>query len=422
MSRQSYTKNIQNLNEVNWSNLSKLISGTVIKQFLLNWLDSVANGLLSDGETTIEQAITELQNASGSGGDTFFKGYYATEATLNAVYETGSNGYYAIVGETDTFWVWDSDSNMWVNSGSNSISITIDASPISDSSNAVSSGGVYTVLAKKADKVTDAVKGNVASLDEEGNLKDSGVAADGLLNASNVDVSDIETGESKILTVEKQSDGTAAIGSAISQLDKLGSSVLDDLLAETADWDGDEITITGDNTSGALGENGQEYYIDSDFFLCISHSTGTDETNGTATWRRNRGQDCLTEGLTQDDLIIAELQYSDDWSDADFKTITSKSKKGTWWRDTTGGYLYMCISTSNGWTRVGTPDTTTLEITSTSHPTLTTSLAAHTWTTLYLEGTDTSDEDAEQGQEYWDETNNTVYKRNMNGYWAKIFG
>jgi hypothetical protein len=120
MSRQSYTKNIQNLNEVNWSNLSKLISGTVIKQFLLNWLDSVANGLLSDGETTIEQAITALQNASGSGGDTFFKGYYATEATLNAVYETGSNGYYAIVGETDTFWVWDSDSNMWVDSGSKS--------------------------------------------------------------------------------------------------------------------------------------------------------------------------------------------------------------------------------------------------------------------------------------------------------------
>ncbi|MDC7243327.1 MAG: hypothetical protein PQJ44_05190 [Sphaerochaetaceae bacterium] len=264
--------------------------------------------------------------------------------------------------------------------------------------------------------------GKIKKVNEAGDaLEDTDYTYDQLLSIDAVDVSDIDAGESKILVVEKQEDGTATVGTAISQLDKLGSSTLDDLLAETADWDGDEITLTGDNTSGALGENGQEYYIGSDFFLCISHYEGTTTTDGTATWRRNRGQDCLTEGLTQDDLIIAELQSSDDWSDADFKTITNKSKQGTWWRDVTGGYLYMCIDSSNGWTRVGTPDTITLEITSTSHPTLTANLEAHDFATgCYLEGTDSSDEDAEQGQVYRDSNGNT-YERFLSGYWAKTF-
>jgi len=63
------------------------------------------------------------------------------------------------------------------------------------------------------------------------------------------------------------------------------------------------------------------------------------------------------------------------------------------------------------------------EITSISHPVLTASLTAHDFSTgFYEEGTDEDDEPAEQGQEWWDETNNCVYRRNTNGFWIKIYG
>ncbi|MFA5406955.1 MAG: hypothetical protein WC307_06385 [Candidatus Nanoarchaeia archaeon] len=41
-------------------------------------------------------------------------GYYATEAALTTVHPTASDGDWAIVGSTDTVWVWDTDTNAWV--------------------------------------------------------------------------------------------------------------------------------------------------------------------------------------------------------------------------------------------------------------------------------------------------------------------
>ena len=52
-----------------------------------------------------------------------------------------------------------------------------DASPTENSNKMVKSGGVYTELAKKADKVTGATNGNFAGLDANGNLTDSGKKA-----------------------------------------------------------------------------------------------------------------------------------------------------------------------------------------------------------------------------------------------------
>ena len=48
---------------------------------------------------------------------TSFKGWYATPAALRSAYPTASDGDYAIVGSTDTVWVWDTGSNDWVDSG-----------------------------------------------------------------------------------------------------------------------------------------------------------------------------------------------------------------------------------------------------------------------------------------------------------------
>ena len=50
-------------------------------------------------------------------GDPFNLGWFATEAALRLAYPVAATGYYAMVGETDSFWIWDADTNDWVDSG-----------------------------------------------------------------------------------------------------------------------------------------------------------------------------------------------------------------------------------------------------------------------------------------------------------------
>jgi len=51
-------------------------------------------------------------------GDENNLGYYATEAALISAYAVGFDGAFAIVGATDTFWVWDSGAEEWVDTNS----------------------------------------------------------------------------------------------------------------------------------------------------------------------------------------------------------------------------------------------------------------------------------------------------------------
>lgn len=50
----------------------------------------------------------------GGGGDTHNKGYYATPEDLQEALPTAEAGDYAIVGSTDTVWVWDTSTSAWV--------------------------------------------------------------------------------------------------------------------------------------------------------------------------------------------------------------------------------------------------------------------------------------------------------------------
>ena len=50
----------------------------------------------------------------GAGGDSHNLGYFATPQALNEAYPTGEEGDYAIVGSTDTVWIWDSGTSAWV--------------------------------------------------------------------------------------------------------------------------------------------------------------------------------------------------------------------------------------------------------------------------------------------------------------------
>jgi len=50
----------------------------------------------------------------GSGSDKHNLGWYADPEALSTAHPEGTDGDYAVVGSTDTVWVWDSDSTAWV--------------------------------------------------------------------------------------------------------------------------------------------------------------------------------------------------------------------------------------------------------------------------------------------------------------------
>ena len=52
----------------------------------------------------------------GSGGDQHNLGWYATPEALRTAHATASDGDWAIVGSTDTVWVWDTDTSAWKDS------------------------------------------------------------------------------------------------------------------------------------------------------------------------------------------------------------------------------------------------------------------------------------------------------------------
>lgn len=61
-------------------------------------------------------AVRVTGSGGGSGGDQHNLGWYATESALTTAYPTAEAGDWAIVGATDTVWVWDTDNSEWVDS------------------------------------------------------------------------------------------------------------------------------------------------------------------------------------------------------------------------------------------------------------------------------------------------------------------
>lgn len=52
-----------------------------------------------------------------------FVGWVASPEQLNTLYPTGKDGMFAIVGTTDTIWVWNSESKAWVDTGQDQVEI-----------------------------------------------------------------------------------------------------------------------------------------------------------------------------------------------------------------------------------------------------------------------------------------------------------
>lgn len=65
--------------------------------------------------------LTQETNGGGSGGDIHNLGWYSTPEALKEAHPTASNGDFAIVGTTDSVWVWDSDTSNWLDTKSSGL-------------------------------------------------------------------------------------------------------------------------------------------------------------------------------------------------------------------------------------------------------------------------------------------------------------
>ena len=65
----------------------------------------------------IKEAVNDEENPN--------KGYFETEAALKSAEPVGEDGWYAIVGATDTVWTWDSGKNKWVDTTTTSVVISV---------------------------------------------------------------------------------------------------------------------------------------------------------------------------------------------------------------------------------------------------------------------------------------------------------
>lgn len=66
--------------------------------------------------TRTEDGKLAVRVVGAGGGDTHNKGYFANQAALEEAYPTAEAGDYAVVGDTDTIWIWDEDDSAWVDS------------------------------------------------------------------------------------------------------------------------------------------------------------------------------------------------------------------------------------------------------------------------------------------------------------------
>ena len=64
--------------------------------------------------TRTDDGKLAVRVTGGGSGDQHNLGYYATQAALEEAYPTAEAGDWAIVGATDTVWVWDTDNSEWV--------------------------------------------------------------------------------------------------------------------------------------------------------------------------------------------------------------------------------------------------------------------------------------------------------------------
>lgn len=115
------------------------------------------------------------------------KGWFTTEAALNAAHPTGESGWYAIVDYTDTVWIWDTGTLAWVDSGNSGAVISVN-------------GYTGTVVLAATDISLSSLQGLSASNVRDG-IDELKVYVEGLIDgAGGYYMADVRTGAGVAIT------------------------------------------------------------------------------------------------------------------------------------------------------------------------------------------------------------------------------
>lgn len=259
--------------------------------------------------------------------------------------------------------------------------------------------------------------------------------ADSVLQTDAIDYSSPAwmVGESRLLLTTKVSSVEGNFEGAAELMDLiLPPATLATLESSDANWVNETKTVTGGNSTYALGRTGQFGWLsDRTFVQCTS---ATYAVSGSATFNRNRAVDALSISDTQDLAVINLLEPSrtggtddDGWNlTTQTKLITTvPCKVGTYWVGGTNGdgNWFTCFAqsgTSYYWKRLGTPASIQRPITTVSHPTLTGRLLAKAdWaTSLYT--VQAGDETSYQDQTFWDTATRAYFIKVTTTQWEKI--
>ena len=147
------------------------------------------------------------------------KGYFANPAALQEAVPTGVDGDYAIVGTTDTIWMWDSDTQAWV-----------DSHKATDLSNYYTKGETDNLLSQKEPNIT--VKGSDTASDNfyYGGRKQW---IDLLYKVRNTALSGLDTSTAQ--TISATDTMLAAMGKLQAQITQNSTDVSEDITAIESD-------------------------------------------------------------------------------------------------------------------------------------------------------------------------------------------
>ena len=147
------------------------------------------------------------------------KGYFANPAALQEAVPTGVDGDYAIVGTTDTIWMWDSDTQAWV-----------DSHKATDLSNYYTKGETDNLLSQKEPNIT--VKGSDTASDNfyYGGRKQW---IDLLYKVRNTALSGLDTSTAETITATDTM--LAAMGKLQAQIAQNSTDVSEDITAIESD-------------------------------------------------------------------------------------------------------------------------------------------------------------------------------------------
>lgn len=147
------------------------------------------------------------------------KGYFANPAALQEAVPTGVDGDYAIVGTTDTIWMWDSDTQAWV-----------DSHKATDLSNYYTKGETDNLLSQKEPNIT--AKGSDTASDNfyYGGRKQW---IDLLYKVRNTALSGLDTSTAQTITATDTI--LAAMGKLQAQITQNSTDVSEDITAIESD-------------------------------------------------------------------------------------------------------------------------------------------------------------------------------------------